>query len=94
MAPALIRITPPTEVDAESVKVLAADLEAIAAGSVVVLDCSDVTFMDSSGIRTIVAESERHDANGGTLKVANPSAVVRRLLELTDLTRFISDEPV
>lgn len=91
MGPAPIRIIPPTEIDADTVQVLMSELTSIDAGCHVLIDCSEVTFMDSSGIRAIITESERQSTSGGWLRVDNPSAVVRRLLELTDLTRFISD---
>lgn len=92
MTPAPVRIVPPEEIDAASVEQLSADLSSIDPGSAVLVDCSGVTFMDSSGIRALVEESQRQSAGGGSLKVENPSRVVRRLLELTDLTEFIAED--
>ena len=55
----------------------------LAGGSRLVLDMSDVTFMDSQGLHMLLAtEAALRDAGGG-LVVASPSAQVRRLLEVS-----------
>ncbi len=46
------------------------------------LDFSDVTFMDSSGLRAILAAAgSRRD--GSSIVIVNPPAQVRRLLEVS-----------
>jgi anti-anti-sigma factor len=61
----------------------------------VVIDASELSFIDSSGIRSLV-EAQR-EANRGigadrVVSVRNPSAPVRRVLEVTGLDALI-DSP-
>lgn len=51
----------------------------------VVLDLGEVSFIDSSGLRALLLGHESIVASGGRLEVVNPSAVVRRLLQVTGL---------
>jgi anti-sigma B factor antagonist len=48
----------------------------------IVLDTSGVTFIDSTGIGTILDLSERWRQRGRTMQIANPSAVVCRVVTL------------
>jgi anti-sigma B factor antagonist len=48
-----------------------------------VVDMSDVTFMDSSALGLLLATQQRLQADGLRLLVANPSRGVRRMLALT-----------
>jgi stage II sporulation protein AA (anti-sigma F factor antagonist) len=57
--------------------------------SSVVLDCSGVAFLDSAGLGTLLATRERAEDLGVRLTVANPSPVVRRVLELTGTTQLL-----
>ena len=55
-----------------------------APGRSVVLDLSQVTFIDSSGIRVLVEAAQRADSNGHRLSiVSGPS--VDRVIEITGL---------
>ncbi len=58
----------------------------------VVLDMAEVTFIDSVGLAAIVATSKRLAVHGGTLSVRQPSAHVRKLLDITGLTGFVPVE--
>ena len=60
-------------------------------GSLVVLDLSGLTFMDSSGIGTIHMARRLAIKNGGTLVVSRPQAMVERVLQLTGLDTWIVD---
>lgn len=53
------------------------------AGRIVQLDLSGVTFVDSTGLRSLLAASRRAQIDGRRLGLVNPSQVVRRLLEIT-----------
>jgi stage II sporulation protein AA (anti-sigma F factor antagonist) len=59
-------------------------LVALADGRPVTVDMKDVTFIDSSGLKVIVAAATE-TASGKALTVKDPSAVVRRVLELFGL---------
>ena len=50
-----------------------------------VVDLGAVTFIDSSGLRVLIAFNDRVTADGGTVIVSNPSSSVRRLLQITGL---------
>jgi anti-sigma B factor antagonist len=55
----------------------------------VVLDFSAVTFLDSSGMSTLVATRKRLRATGGDLRIRRAHDVPRQALELTGLTDFL-----
>jgi anti-sigma B factor antagonist len=52
----------------------------------IVLNLSGVTFIDSSGLGTLVANLAKTKAAGGMLKLAEPQERVKSALELTRLT--------
>jgi anti-sigma B factor antagonist len=47
------------------------------------VDLSAVTFIDSSGVRELLAANRQAEAEGGELRLANPSAACRRVLEIS-----------
>jgi anti-sigma B factor antagonist len=51
----------------------------------VVLDASGVTFMDSSGIALLASMTHR----ARQVQVRNPTAIIRRLIELTGLDQVL-----
>jgi anti-sigma B factor antagonist len=62
------------------------------AGSTLVVDLSDLTFMDSSGIGALVrARSRIKTKELGDLVLTRPSAIVRRTLEIVGLDGWIVD---
>lgn len=48
-----------------------------------VVDLEQVSFLDSSGIGVLMGAHRRIREHGGSLRLAAPSAPVRRVLELT-----------
>ena len=60
------------------------------AGSTVVVDLSDLTFMDSSGIGALVRARNRIRADG-QLMLSRPGGIVRRALEIAGLTMWIEE---
>lgn len=85
-------ITVRGEVDAASADTLRnAIFEVIDGGKpTVTVDMNDVSFMDSSGLRVLIAGYKAAEQGGGALRVRNPSDVVTRLLEITgQLDRFV-----
>jgi anti-anti-sigma factor len=64
----------------------ALDAELDAEGGIVALDLSDVTFMDSSGLRALVMADGRVRDAGGKLVVVRPSKPVERVMGLTDVS--------
>src|SRR5205085_2139293 len=58
--------------------------EACAAGrSLIVIDLTDVTFCDSSGIRALLRAAEHCRSDGTTLRIVGAQRPVRRVFELT-----------
>jgi anti-anti-sigma factor len=56
-------------------------------GGRMVLDLSDVTFIDSTALGTILKAAAQLDDSGTLLAVVVPDGPVRRLLEMTNLTQ-------
>lgn len=80
------------EVDAASADTLrAAIMEVIDGGQAnIAVDMSEVSFIDSSGLRVLIAGYKAADAAGGSLSVRAPSDAATRLLEITgQLERFV-----
>jgi anti-sigma B factor antagonist len=77
------------EVDMATVPQLRASLEKLA-GSVVI-DLTDVTFLDSSGLGLFVFARKRLASAGGALTLRNPNDVITRTLEAVALTDWIEE---
>ena len=61
---------------------------AIDGGNVdLVVDLSDVSFMDSTGLGALVGAHKRLDLLGGSLVVVSPDATIKRVFELVGLSR-------
>jgi anti-sigma B factor antagonist len=59
----------------------------------IVLDLSEVTFVDSMTLGVLVGSAKRARASGGELRLVTPAGPVRRILEVTLLDRvFPVDE--
>lgn len=61
------------------------------------LDMSGVTFLDSSGLATLLRLRKELHGRGGTLRIVAPSGIVRRILEITsvlDLFGIATTDPV
>jgi anti-sigma B factor antagonist len=79
------------ELDVASADGLANSLFELA-GSTLVVDLSDLTFMDSSGIGALVRARNRIRADGlGDLELTRPGAIVRKALEIVGLNTWIID---
>ena len=56
--------------------------------SSIVLDLTEVTFVDSMTLGTLVANAKRARASGGELRLVVTGAPIRRILEVTLLDRL------
>lgn len=81
------RVTVTGEVDAETAPDLAAALRPLVAGPSpsVVVNMAEVSFMDSSGLRTLVHAAHDAKEQGGSVVLVAVSGAVSRLLEVTGL---------
>lgn len=66
--------------------------DAAAEGRDVVVDLSEVRFMDSPGLGTLIYCYQRQEEAGAQLLVRAPQGHVRELFELVALTHLIVDE--
>lgn len=55
----------------------------------VVLDVSDLEFIDSTGLGVVLGAMRRLREGGGSLSIAGAHGIVRRVLEITDLDKVI-----
>jgi len=62
-------------------------------GKHVDLDLDGVGFIDSSGLRSVIAGRRRIADAGGSLKITALSAPARRLLEITGLLELFEVDP-
>jgi anti-sigma B factor antagonist len=84
------------EVDIQTSPVLDEQLQRVTADGApsVVVDLSDVTFLDSTGLSVLIAGLKRCQEAGGTMRLASPRPNVRKVLEITGLTSvFQISEP-
>jgi len=73
------------DIDAHSCPDLAAHLDPLPGSGDVRLDVSGVDFMDSSGLRILIAAHQRADEAGRKLLIEGPSKSVRRIIEISGL---------
>jgi anti-sigma B factor antagonist len=83
------------EVDCLSSPYLRGVLDAsIDAGqSDVVLDLTELDFMDASGLRVIASAADRLEMLGGGLAIRSPSALVLRMLDITGMAELMVANP-
>ena len=55
----------------------------------IVLDLAELTFMDVSGLRTILDAARRARSYGGSVVIENPLPHIIRLLELTAIDQTL-----
>jgi anti-anti-sigma factor len=60
-------------------------------GGLIVVDLSELTFMDSSGLGAIHVARRLAIKDGGMLVVSRPQPIVHRVLQLTGLDTWIVD---
>src|SRR4051794_13064987 len=79
-----VLLTVTGEVDFAAYPALAAQIDTlIEGGQAVVVDCAGVTFLDSMGLRALVAGLRAAQARGLGFELAGPSPAVLRVLELS-----------
>jgi anti-sigma B factor antagonist len=59
---------------------------------IVVLDLSEVTFMDSQMLHLLVQARTKLTEDGGSLVLRNPSEVARRLLTVAEMSDLLDAE--
>jgi anti-sigma B factor antagonist len=59
----------------------------------IVIDLSDVSFIDSSGLRSLLSASRRAEQRHSSVTLRNVGAEVTRLFEITGTTELFTIEP-
>jgi anti-anti-sigma factor len=86
-----VTITIAGEIDVNSCTQVQQVIEAAPAKRVG-LDLSGVGFIDSSGLRSMIAGQRTVNESGGSVRIVALSAATRRLLEITGLLEVFSVE--
>lgn len=60
----------------------------------VIVDLSEVTFMDSRGLGALLAANERSREGAAPISIHNPSEPVRRLLDVSGVRRILDEVEV
>jgi anti-sigma B factor antagonist len=77
------------ELDAHAAEILGRSLESIdRASDGVVLDMSEVSFVDSSGLRTLIHARQLFGDRPRTVTIRQPQRSTARLFELTGLSDY------
>jgi anti-sigma B factor antagonist len=73
------------EIDLSAAPRFAQELTALVAdgNGTALVDLSGVTFIDSSGVRELLAANRQAEAMGMRLQLVNPSAACKRVLEIS-----------
>ena len=58
-------------------------------GGRIVLDCSELSYMSSAGLRGLLVASKKADAEGGRIVVCGASDRIREILEVSGFVRFL-----
>ena len=77
------------EIDDSTVGVLRLQLSAIPPRQSVVIDLSEVRFMDGHGLRALLVAQERHSQAGGSLSVIHPYGTSLVLLRTTGMSEAL-----
>ncbi len=56
----------------------------------IVVDLGETTFLDSSGLGSLVAGLKHCRQGGGDLRIARPTAAVSTVLQMTNLDRILT----
>ena len=78
------------ELDVSSSPALEDELSRLGGASMIVLDLSDLEFIDSTGLGVLVKSHQRVRDEGGRLAIVEGSGQVKRLLELTGLDQQLT----
>jgi anti-sigma B factor antagonist len=82
------------EIDAASAPAVQAALnDALADDMDLLVDCTDLTFIDSSGIAVLVRTQQMLAARGHRLRIVKARATIERLFQVTGLTDLLHPDP-
>jgi anti-anti-sigma factor len=82
----------PAEIDLATAPAFGEALDAVERDRPLLVDCAQVQFIDSSGLRALVLAYQARTEVGSSLRVINAPDVVRRLLEITALQHLLDGD--
>lgn len=84
------------EIDLLTAPALGALLNALIDGghAEIILDARKVAFIDASGLGVIASAAARLRPVGGVFTIRSPSAMLRRLLDMTAMNQLIAEDPL
>jgi anti-anti-sigma factor len=88
-ADGIATLVAPAEIDLSTSDSFAQLLDGVDRTRPLIVDCSQVRFIDSSGLRVLVVARQDRVQAGGSLTVANPPESMLRLLEITGLLHLV-----
>jgi anti-sigma B factor antagonist len=93
--PHAYEVTVSGEIDIDAAAAIDRELDALvdAGATFIVLDLSAVTFLDSSGIRSVVRAARVVGDHGGRLTCSGLSGAATRVLEISGLLEHLRDGP-
>jgi anti-anti-sigma factor len=78
------------DIDAAGVDELVSHLDPLPdTESDIIIDLADVTFIDSSGFRTLIEAHQRAESLGRRVMMADPSPAVKRLFDISGLVPYL-----
>jgi anti-anti-sigma factor len=83
------RLFAPSYLDVESVPAFKTELAPLLNDlsiQVIVVDCRELTFIDSYGLRALLSTQRNLESEGRRLRVANLSPSIRRTFDVTGVT--------
>jgi len=80
------------DVDVHTAEDLDAHLDRLGTGADVVVDLAGVGFIDSSGLRVVIAHHQRLGDASAALVLRSPSAAVTRLVQIAGLDEHLNVE--
>jgi anti-sigma B factor antagonist len=82
------------DLDMATASVMARQLsELVEGGTDVIVDLSELGFIDSSGLRTLMTANQQSEEQGRTLTLRRPTRNVTRVLAITGLDQVFTIEP-
>ena len=86
-----VLVTVAGEVDLAAADGLRAELERrLPAAGTLVVDCAGITFIDSTGLRTLIEAAHRAEEAGSRFRLAAVPAPVARVFELAGVTELFA----
>jgi len=78
------------EIDVYTAPRLREQLMPLAGAGTLIVDLSEVSFLDSTALGVLVGAMKRQRERGGTMRIVTAGTRVRRLFEITGLTRVFT----